>query len=251
MPISSKSLFHYTSNGFAGLTSILQNGFKVSLCTETKTSDLSNGKKLIEKLAVPMLCFCDIPLSVISNHSKTYSSEMEGVYAIGMKKEWGIKHGLNPVIYIPDESNIAWHIQRLPLLYENIWATRQLSEDLIANNHLLAVGKDSQLDFSTLITVMEAGDLLVKHLSFESHRMVDQYIEMTPIPYITLFYKPYIDTYFRGGSTMPDYNFYNEREWRYIPRDLRPIHVFFEPDPKIEQAAKRDGKEAEELYSLS
>ena len=42
-----------------------------------------------------MVCFCDIPLTMTKEHINDYDG-----YAIGLKKEWAIGHGLNPVFYI-------------------------------------------------------------------------------------------------------------------------------------------------------
>lgn len=44
--------------------------------------------------AIPMVCFCDIPLSQIKNHVKYY-----GYYAIGLDKKWGMKSKISPVLY--------------------------------------------------------------------------------------------------------------------------------------------------------
>lgn len=44
---------------------------------------------------IPMVCFCDISLSNIKTHMENY-----GEYGIVMKKEWGIKNKLQPVMYI-------------------------------------------------------------------------------------------------------------------------------------------------------
>lgn len=52
------------------------------------------------KWAVPMVCFCDIPLSNISEHTKKY-----GNYAIGIKKTWAMKQGVTPILYVHDNSN--------------------------------------------------------------------------------------------------------------------------------------------------
>ena len=75
MAISANTLFHFTRD-MDTLLSILRSKFYPRLCLEQKivpTLDL--------RLAIPMVCFCDIPLSQISEHT-----EMYGEYAIGIKK---------------------------------------------------------------------------------------------------------------------------------------------------------------------
>ena len=52
-------------------------------------------------LAIPMVCFFDIPLSQISEHSAKY-----GKCANGIKKEWAIQQGVTPVLYFHENSLI-------------------------------------------------------------------------------------------------------------------------------------------------
>lgn len=87
MPLSSNSLIHFTKNK-STLCGILENDFKIKYCLET-----INAKRHQYIGAVPMVSFCDIPLSEVKDHIKKY-----GAYGIGLSKQWGIKNGLNPVL---------------------------------------------------------------------------------------------------------------------------------------------------------
>jgi hypothetical protein len=94
--ISSNVLFHFT-NTFDRLKGILENGFLPRYCPEYTLSpdDRKAASKQRPPLhAIPMVCFCDIPISLIRNHLHEY-----GHYGIGLCKEWGLKRGLAPVTY--------------------------------------------------------------------------------------------------------------------------------------------------------
>jgi hypothetical protein len=99
--ISSNSLFHFTRK-LPYLKSILTEGFLPSYCLEdfdifkfiTEDNDASKFE-----MAVPMVCFCDIPLSKVKTHMSTY-----GYYGIGLSKSWGIKAGVSPLFYVSGDS---------------------------------------------------------------------------------------------------------------------------------------------------
>ena len=87
--ISSNTLFHFTS-GIHRIISILKHGFfKPNLSLE----DLS-FLEIEEKVAIPMVSFCDIPLSQTKAHMRVY-----GYYGIGLSKLWGKMNGVSPVLY--------------------------------------------------------------------------------------------------------------------------------------------------------
>ena len=98
MAISANTLFHFTSK-YDTLISILKSKFFPRLCLERGLWHPGN-----RKWAVPIVCFCDIPLSNMAEHTQKY-----GNYAIGIKKTWAIKQGITPVLYVHDNSSFIGH----------------------------------------------------------------------------------------------------------------------------------------------
>ena len=108
MNISANTLFHFT-NEKDNLLSILKNGFYHRLCLEK--NELYS--KPYNQMAIPMVCFCDIPLGNILQHMNTY-----GNYALGLSKEWARKKGITPVLYANNDS-LALDSLRKQLYYIN------------------------------------------------------------------------------------------------------------------------------------
>lgn len=95
MGLSPSTLFHLTSKD--GLKGILEDNFKLKFCKEL----ILHTEKPIE-IAVPMVSFCDIKISEITEHISKY-----GEYGIGLSKDWAFKKDLNPVIYMNQNSNFC------------------------------------------------------------------------------------------------------------------------------------------------
>lgn len=101
-----KSLFHFT-NSFQTLCCILEDGFWPRYCNEYIGWVADDP----EFIAIPEVCFCDIPLSRLTDHADFY-----GKFGIGMTQEWGLNKGLNPVLYISKDSTL---FPALKGLFEN------------------------------------------------------------------------------------------------------------------------------------
>ncbi|MCH7519938.1 MAG: hypothetical protein IH964_13060, partial [Candidatus Dadabacteria bacterium] len=101
--ISSNTLFHFTPT-FDYLKGILKDEFIPGYSLEKLT--LVGGH--IFEFGIPMVSFCDIPLSNIANHTEKY-----GNYAIGMSKEWAREKRLNPIMYLRDDSDLSKQIWTL------------------------------------------------------------------------------------------------------------------------------------------
>ena len=159
MAISSNTLFHFTSK--EKLFGILEDEFQPKYCLET----FGVGDSQMEA-AIPMVSFCDIPLSQIKNHIKIY-----GKYGLGMTKSWAKGKKLNPVLYLREGSMLAKHIESI----SNYFIENSTDNDKI---------KD----------------------------LTGALIDM--LRYI----KPYSGNFYRPGGNIPDVKFYDEREWRYVPK---------------------------------
>lgn len=86
------SLFHFTKDPGV-LLRILETGLVPNYCRE----DLSYFGRTVN-VGVPMISFCDIPLTRTSMFKARY-----GDYAIGLSKEWALKKQINPILYVNDE----------------------------------------------------------------------------------------------------------------------------------------------------
>lgn len=160
--LSANTLFHFT-NTQEKITSILRNEFYPRYSLEDLKPVLGPGKEV----AVPMVCFCDIPLSQINNQTERY-----GKYAIGLNKEWGIRNKINPIIYTYSGA---------------------LSATLFSN----------------------------MRKALKSNTAKDDYINLL------CFTKPYKGKLWRHGRySKKEVIFYDEREWRYIPKvDLKKEEI--------------------------
>jgi hypothetical protein len=96
MSLSSNTLIHFT-NHKEKLKQILEENFRVFNCRETVILGGQNST-----WHLPMVSFCDIPLSEVKNHISKY-----GEYGLGMTKEWGMRKGLNPVLYVAQQSFLS------------------------------------------------------------------------------------------------------------------------------------------------
>ncbi|MBU0809519.1 MAG: hypothetical protein KKD30_16620 [Gammaproteobacteria bacterium] len=95
MSPKSRTLFHFTRS-LEFLKSILSNGFRPRYCLED-TRYIG-----VDYMALPMCCFCDIPISRIKEHTGFY-----GEYGLGMTKEWGAINNLEPILYASSTGTVA------------------------------------------------------------------------------------------------------------------------------------------------
>src|SRR5436190_20070413 len=102
--VSSNTLFHFTDK-IEYLIGILTKNFRARYCLEVFEDSV--GERIAEiaddvNFAVPMVCFCDIPLSLTAKHLATY-----GYYGIGLTKQWAMSQRLSPLLYCHSMSSVV------------------------------------------------------------------------------------------------------------------------------------------------
>jgi len=141
--ISSNLLYHFTST-IDTLISILKIGFWPRTAIEDISFMLPNYKEA--RVGIPMVCFTDIPIELADEHRKEY-----GPYGLGMKKEWGIRNGLNPIGYMIKGSEIYNAYNHLQ------WIAQQNALKLDAGN------KNGPKTFEMLDAVMNYAGFLKEY----------------------------------------------------------------------------------------
>ena len=208
--VNSSSLFHFTRE-FEVFKQILSEGLRFSYCYEPFGDIVAKHgwdivltvrDKIIncKGIAIPMICFCDIPLLRTQKHREKY-----GNYMIGFNREALIKavnttdYIMNPVQYrchpIFDEQLEGLTIQK------NKYITQIESTEIPHGGFEIKKGeKRDDLQFSNLI--MQATT---------RGKNKETLLKINAIDSIIGFSKPYKETC--------GYDYMGEREWRIIIPD--------------------------------
>jgi len=207
--LSAKTLFHFTTKKDV-LLNILKHGLYPRYSLENYTP-LIKGES---EIAIPMVSFCDIPLSQIKRHTDTY-----GKYCIGLSKEWGMKNKINPVIYAYTESITA---QILNQLSQNLADFFDISSD--------AIGKNKKR-MRSLKEMLQDPDF--KYRSQLGPKISELQLKLG---YFVRYIKPYEGPFYRDNAYLDKpVRFYDEREWRFtIPKN------FFYDKPKIKDSYEKE-----------
>lgn len=190
MPIiNSNTLFHFTHN-ITSIKGIIKNGVRLSYCYEKCTKDYG--------FAIPMICFCDIPLLRTIEHRKRYGS-----YMVGFDKNYFIKNffdSLNPVHY---QTSIF-----LKNIGDDFFETQL---DMI--NHSFYNESNLYIKNKGYTPLLEKYGLeKLMQLDEDLHYKIDQIsISVNVFRYSLAFSKLYSSNI--NGKEVINYD---EREWRYV-----------------------------------
>lgn len=132
--------------------SILNEEFRIKYCSEEIITPDGNLM-----YAFPMVSFCDIPLSKIKHHINKY-----GNYGIGLSKEWGQEHGLNPVLYVDKNSTVGSNYYSV---FDELFIGKKIAD--------LSETELKLLDVVRYMKNYEA-DLITPKINFKDYRFADE-----------------------------------------------------------------------------
>ncbi len=129
-PVSANTLFHFTDS-VDNILSILTNDFQPRYCLEDfRIFRPVEGESL--EMAIPMVCFCDLPLFSIKKHLSFY-----GRYGIGMSKLWGQTCGISPVFYLTPNSPLSKAMGSILLVADRDEGSGIVPESVIQKSDML------------------------------------------------------------------------------------------------------------------
>lgn len=160
MSISSNSLFHFT-NKKSTIINILKDGIAPAYCLEDFSFNTRD-----KRFAIPLISFCDLPLSEVKDHIKKY-----GTYAIAFSLDWGKRNQLNPVFYVDKKSKIAGELEEL----EKIIINRSFSDFM----HKYKKGEDHSKALFSLFNVIFntkpfSGNLIRKNKDYGFYKFYNE-----------------------------------------------------------------------------
>lgn len=145
--INASSLFHFTPK-ISSLKLILKNGVRFSYALEeyskTIISNFCDEKCSGENIgvAIPMICFCDTPITRVYQHMDKY-----GEYMIGFDKKYLMSrcgNTLNPISYI-QSPNLVNSIEDISTIYAETCKEHELlvqkgNQDEPTQNRIISLG---------------------------------------------------------------------------------------------------------------
>lgn len=194
MAISTSSIFHFTPT-LDILKLILQDGFKITYCLEE--FNLGTGRS---ELGISMISFSDIPISNLVSIGSSYGS-----FGIGLSKDWASKNRINPVVYMESNSNFS-----------------QIVCDFI---EIIQDKTDLQAQYE----INPLGNTTHEIKKLDSHENNNLYNLMLGL--LSNIKNSNGDLLRKDKDPISNFNFYAEREWRFVPSEseFEDCHLSYEP----------------------
>jgi len=222
--ISTDNLYHYTRK-FDWILSIIENGFKFKRCEEDLpltgfSSSVFSFPGIIKYSIYPeVICFCDIPFNLISDHINQY-----GEYCIGLTKDWGMFNGITPIRYVhyytPDLRDDTFYALRSCAEYFSQFDNSML---LMINKMLIEMNNFNGITEKDIAKLPNKWRQVIAQMDCEFIEMIK--FTQTYIGNMRSYEGDWID---RVTGVKTKRSFYDEREWRALKTSEKQTHLVFD-----------------------
>lgn len=193
---NTSSLFHYTKK-VGDLKLILENGLKPNYCKEDFSKIID-----MQVIGIPMICFCDIPISRASTFRQGKDDTGYGNYALGLTKEWGIMNNINPILYVSNGS-VFNALQNYSAILAKMKYDAEKDALETVKKHPNFVQNENGKRTYTASSKIPNSEKTLCEIMINHYLQADKHILYGLI-------KPY------KNKDKNDYINYNENEWRYV-----------------------------------
>lgn len=218
--LSSSSIFHFTRK--ERFESILENlQFLPNYCQEDIVGTLCNNPNK-QKHYIPMVCFCDIPLTKTNEHCDAY-----GFYGIGLYREKIAKNNpyVNPIIYKYGQTNTLDTIRNLLKGFNEIINSEE-EKDYVQKTEKVRQLADIDKQISNLKMLGDISKVLnalqqerenlsneLKPFKLKIQKKKNAIKSLYPLLQLI---KPYEGRVYKKDESFYKI-FYDEKEWRFVP----------------------------------
>lgn len=217
MALSSNTIIHFTNKKEA-LLGILEDNFRISFCKE--------GTYLGDKrwtFYVPMVSFCDIPMSEIKDHIGKYGS-----YGIGLTKEWALEKRLNPVLYVSRGSFMSENYRV---------ATKHFLSNISNNRNIKATNEADENGGMALLDIFRymknyEGKLERKSEEIDNYRFSDER-EWRYVPEFSKYKDMMVQKKEFDGNTDHYSSVYKDHRLEFEPDDIK--YIIINDDSEIKE----------------
>jgi len=111
MSVSANTLFHFTKK--ENLLSILEEFHFLPNYSQERLRNVIPADSIFEISYIPLISFCDLRLTQLSNPTISIHTKDFGEFGIGFEKNWGIKNKVSPAVYVHSNSRASSIIDAL------------------------------------------------------------------------------------------------------------------------------------------
>ncbi|HTA82155.1 MAG TPA: abortive infection system antitoxin AbiGi family protein [Bacteroidia bacterium] len=133
MSVSANTLFHFTRQ--ENLLKIIDGQHFYPNYSKEHFINVIPDDSIYEISYIPMISFCDLKLTQLSNPNISLHTKDFGEYGLGFQKKWGVDNKVSPVVYVHKNSRASQIVNKL------ITTIRKIGKDQVDKLELSSISE--------------------------------------------------------------------------------------------------------------